>query len=95
MNNNDIVTDSFVRPVWQLPVRWEERSGNFCISQKAKYHCFVENHTLCGMYWQNTSDYDDGITTKSGSIAQNPNIACSRCLRLWKNRFCEVSENER
>lgn len=94
MTDNEIVTNSFIRPVWQLPVHGAERTGNAYISQKAKYHCFVDNYALCGKYGQNTSDYDDGITIESGAISQNPNIACSRCYKKWEKEYCEVC-NER
>ena len=89
MNDNDIITDSFERPVWQLPVHGAERTGNAYISNKAKYHCFVNNSTLCGKYVQNTSDYDDGISIKSESVAQNPDKVCSLCYKKWK-KYCEV-----
>lgn len=93
MNDNDIVTDSFESPVWQLPVHGAERTGSAYISQRAKYHCFVNNLTLCGKYGQNTSYYDDGISVDGGYIAQNPDKACSRCYKKWK-KYCEV-QNDR
>ena len=93
MNDNDIVTDSFIRPVWQLPVNGAERTGNAYISMRAKYHCFVDNGTLCGKYFQDTSYYDHGITIESGEVLSRPNIACSRCFKKWKNTFCEVAND--
>ena len=90
MNDNDIITDSFESPIWQLPVHGAERTGNAYISQRSKYHCFVNNLTLCGKYVQNTNYYDDGISAESGYVAQNPDKACSRCYKKWKKEYCEV-----
>ena len=90
--DNKLVTNSSIRPVWQLPVHGAERTGNSYIPNNAKYHCFVDNKSLCDKYHQDTSYYDDGITVESGAIATSPNIACSRCYKKWKNEYCERSE---
>lgn len=74
-------------PIWQLPVRGAERTGNGYINSRAKYHCFVDNHSLCDQYNQKTQDYDDGISCESGTIAQNPQYACAVCYNRWKKRY--------
>ena len=79
--------DSNISPVWQLPVNGAERTGNAYISRKAKFHCFVDNITLCGKYHQNTQNYDDGITLESCSIVELPQFACRKCLNLWKKQY--------
>lgn len=89
MFNEDINTDSAIRPVWQLPVSGSENRGNAYIHSSAKYHCFVDDASLCGRYFQNTSFYDHGISVESGYIAQNPNKACSRCYTHWKKTYME------
>lgn len=79
--------DSRIAPVWQLPVAGAERTGNAYIHPKAKYHCFEDGVSLCGMYRQRTQDYDDGITVESGVILQTPDHACQRCYRAWKREY--------
>ena len=88
------ITNSFIRPVWQLPVNGAERTGNAYISAKAKYHCFVENVTLCGKYDQDTSYYDHGITKESGEILKRSNIACSKCFKRWQKTINEEAKSE-
>ncbi len=90
--NTNINTDSTMRPVWQLPISGAENRGNAYIHTSAKYHCFVDNHTLCTSYRQNTSFYDYGITVESGYIAQNPNKACRKCYEKWKREYLEKTE---
>lgn len=79
--------NSHVAPVWQLPVSGSERTGNSYISPKAKYHCFVDNVTVCGRYQQNTEYYDEGITTESACVLELPQTACRKCLNLWKKQY--------
>ena len=83
MFDEELNTDSRLRPVWQLPVSGSENRGNAYIHTTAKYHCFVDNSSLCGKYHQDTSYYDHGITVESGSIASSPKIACERCYKRW------------
>lgn len=89
---NKPTTNSLIRPVWQLPVHGAERTGNAYIPPQAKYHCFVDNQSLCNKYYQNTNHYDDGITVESGEIATSPNIACSQCYQKWKNKYCDMGK---
>lgn len=85
------ITNSFIRPVWQLPVNGAERTGNAYISAKAKYHCFEDNVSLCGKYAQDTSYYGRGITIEGGEILKRPNIACPECYRRWEiNQDVEI-----
>lgn len=79
--------DSSISPVWQLPVAGSEKRGDAYIHSSAKYHCFVDSRSLCGMYCQRTEDYDDGITSKSATILERPDTACKRCLSMWKRRY--------
>lgn len=79
--------DSCNAPVWQLPVSGSEKTANGYISQKAKHHCFVDNVSLCGKYYQNTKDYDGGITTTSACMLELPQFACKKCLNLWKKQY--------
>lgn len=81
--------DSHIAPVWQLPVSGSERTGNSYINQKTKYHCFKDNVSLCGRYYQDTKDYDDGITTTSVFLSNMPEYACKKCLKLWKKQYGE------
>lgn len=85
-------TDSTERPVWQLPVSGAESRGNAYIHPSAKYHCFVDDKSLCGEYYQDTSFYDYGISVESGYIAQNPHKACARCYKKWKKEYCERND---
>ena len=77
--------DSYVCPVWQVPVGAD---GNY-IYESTKYHCFVDNITLCGKYSQCTDAYDDGITVDSEEIARSPQIACKRCRERWLRIYCK------
>lgn len=72
-------------PVWQLPDTTERGSEDAEISPKVKYHCFVEDESLCKKYSQDTDFYETGI--ESGEILSNPNIACKRCRQLWIKRY--------
>ena len=85
--DNEINVDSAISPVWQLPVCGAERTGNSYVSAKAKYHCFVDNVSLCGKYHQFTDDYDDGITTDSAAVLETPQFACKKCLEVWKKQY--------
>jgi hypothetical protein len=73
-------------PVWQLPAPSEtSQSANGYIPASAKYHCFVDNKSLCNKYAQDTNYYDLGI--ESGAILQNPHFACKRCRLKWIKRY--------
>lgn len=85
--------DSFVRPIWQLPIHAAERTGNAYVPATAKYHCFVDNSSLCGKYHQDIGSYDEGITVESGAVACSPDIACKHCLALWKKKYCPDYES--
>lgn len=79
--------DSCVAPVWQLPVAGAESRGTAYIHTSAKYHCFVERKSLCDRYSQRTEYYDDGITLESAAVLERPDVACKRCLALWKRKY--------
>lgn len=69
-------------PVWQLPVMSETSvSANAYIPATAKYHCFVDDASLCKRYAQDTRHYEVGI--ESGEILRRPEIACKRCRKMW------------
>lgn len=74
--------DSFKAPVWQLMVNSEGY-----VPGSAKYHCFDENRSLCGSKYQDTTQYDDGITCESAAILERPHLVCKRCLAKWKREF--------
>ena len=80
--------DSSIRPVWQLPVVGEGNASHPSVPLKSKYHCYVDEKSLCGGYTQDTELFDEGITIESGEIASNPQFACKRCLRVWQRRYC-------
>lgn len=75
-------TDSHIAPVWQLRV-----NSDGVVTGSAKYHCFVDDESLCGTAVQNTSFYDDGITCESAAIVERPNLVCKRCLAKWKAQY--------
>ena len=79
--------DSFQAPVWQLPVGKAERTGNGYITKNQKYHCFVDNRSLCEYHTQRTSDYDEGITVESGTMLQLPHFECQKCFNKWKKKY--------
>lgn len=85
--NDEINVNSHIAPVWQLPVSGAEKTGNSYISMKAKYHCFVDDVSLCRKYHQFTDDYDYGITTVSASVLEMLQVACKKCLKLWKEQY--------
>lgn len=69
-------------PVWQLPVPNEtSQSANAYIRRNVKYHCFVDNISLCGKYTQDTDFYETGI--ESGEILSRSDIACKICRKRW------------
>ncbi len=73
-------------PVWQLPIMSEtSTSANAYIRKTAKYHCFVENTSLCKGHTQDTDYYETGI--ESGEILRRPEIACKRCREIWLRRY--------
>lgn len=78
-------TDSHVFPVWQMQVT-DNGSGE-TVSMRSKYHCFVENKSLCGTLKQTTSFYDDGISMESAAVLDRPDVACKLCLRKWKRLY--------
>ena len=82
--------DSYVHPVWQLPACDD---GDH-IRKSVKYHCFVDNKSLCGRQHQRTDIYDDGITVDSGEIARSPQFACKRCRGLWMKIYCQEAIGE-
>lgn len=87
IEDTEINVNSKIAPVWQLPISGAEKTGNSYISMKAKYHCFVDDVSLCGKYHQFTDDYDYGITTGSVSVLETPQFACKKCLKLWKEQY--------
>lgn len=73
-------------PVWQLPIMSETiTSANAYIQKTAKYHCFVDNTSLCKRYTQDTSYYE--VKIESGEILRRPEIACKRCQEIWLRRY--------
>lgn len=75
-------TNSFIAPVWQLRV-----NSDGVVPGSARYHCFVNDESLCGTVYQNTSFYDDGITCESAAIVERPNLVCKRCFGKWKKLY--------
>lgn len=69
---------------WELYVN-ENRAYGKEIPDNAKYHCFVDDKSLCGKYHQKYSDYD--TTIKSGEILMFPHIACKVCLKKWIKQY--------
>ncbi len=74
--------DSCVAPVWQLLV-----NSAGIVPDSAKYHCYVDNRSLCGRTSQLTAHYDEGITCTSAEILDLPQFACKRCLNKWKREY--------
>lgn len=75
------------RPKWQLPAPPETtRGANAYTPKSAKYHCFIDNASLCGRYAQDT-DFYDGLGIESGEILRGPDIACKRCREMWIRRY--------
>lgn len=74
--------NSHIAPVWQLLVNQEGY-----IAGAAKYHCFVDDKALCGEKYQNTEQFDDGITWESATVLERPDFACKRCLKKWKKEY--------
>lgn len=73
-------------PVWQLPIMsGTSTSANAYIQKTAKYHCFIENKSLCKRYTQDTDYYETGI--ESGEILRRPDIACKKCRGIWLRRY--------
>lgn len=74
------------QPVWELPVREDLIYGKpDYVDQRAKYHCFLEGHSLCRKYYQNTDHFDTDIA--SGEILAFPAVACKTCFEKWKREF--------
>lgn len=74
------------RLVWQLPVSSEtSKSANAYIPKTAKYHCFVEDTSLCKKYTQDTDYYETGV--ESGEILRCPDIACKKCRKIWLEKY--------
>lgn len=69
---------------WELYVN-ENRAYGKEIPDNAKYHCFVDNKSLCGKYYQKYGDYETSI--ESGEILSNPQFACKVCYKRWKKKF--------
>ena len=74
--------DSRIAPVWQLLVNQEGY-----VPGSAKYHCYVDDRSLCGRSYQVTTDFDDGITCESAAIVERPHLTCKRCLTKWKRDY--------
>lgn len=72
-------------PVWQLPITTNCNTGYECISVKEKYHCFLDNKSLCGKCEQDTDFYEN--TVESGEVASRPDIACQICYKKWKRLY--------
>lgn len=80
-------TNSYIAPVWQLPVHGAERTGNGAIPKYAKYHCFVSDMSLCNKYSQATYFYDDGVSIESVTVLERPDCVCNKCLVKWKKLY--------
>lgn len=72
-------------PIWQLPITSDGSGSGAYIQDRVKYHCFVNNVTLCKRYNQDTDFYE--TTIQSGEILRNPDIACKICRRLWLKKY--------
>ena len=73
-------------PVWQLPIMSETTtSANAYIQKTAKYHCFIDNASLCKRYTKDTDYYETG--SESGEILCRPEIACKKCRKMWLRRY--------
>ena len=76
-------TDSYIAPVWQLPV-----NDDGVVPKTAKYHCFVQNKSLCGRKMQDANFYDDGISRASDKVEENADVICRKCFALWRSNYC-------
>ncbi len=70
-------TDSYIAPVWQLPV-----NGDGIVPKTAKYHCFVQEKSLCGRKMQDTNFYDDGISLASDKTEKTSTLFANDALRF-------------
>jgi hypothetical protein len=75
--------------VWQLPVKQSNITDHDWIHPKAKYHCFVQNQSLCNKYVQDTDYFETDI--ERGEIIMRPEIACKICRAKWIKQFNELS----
>lgn len=62
---------------WQIPVIDEE----YYISSNMKFHCFVNDESLCGKYEQNTDFFETDATPEQ--MNQFPENACKICYRKF------------
>lgn len=68
---------------WQLPVRERLIVGRPpWVHQLAKPHCFVNDSSLCGKYYQDTEFYETDYDIQE--IIANPKKACKKCYEKWK-----------
>lgn len=83
-------------PVWQLPVMSETgASANAYIPKTAKYHCFIDNASLCKRYTQEsriktkwdrrTGNGDQNSGGKNGR-AEKSGFGGPRCARKCRRR---------
>jgi len=73
--------------VWQLPVKQSNKTGYDWIHPKVKYHCFVNNTSLCNKYWQETLYFETGIDDEK--ISSSPQLVCSICYRRWEALYIQ------
>lgn len=74
---------------WMLPVKMSNLTSHDWIHPNVKYHCFINNTSLCKKYFQYQDYFETDID--SGEIAMRPEIACKKCYEKWKKQFDIVS----
>lgn len=74
---------------WYLPVKQSINTGEYYINNKAKFHYFKDNNSLCSKHSLATSEFETNNITDEGVLKDNTYV-CKVCYRKW----LRLSENQ-
>lgn len=71
-----------IKSNWYLPVKQSRVTGDYYISDKAKYHYFKNDTSLCNKYWQVTDNFETNNIT-DGEVLKDNTYVCKICYKKW------------
>lgn len=77
---------------WYLPVRQSMVTGDYYISDKAKYHYFKSDTSLCNKYWQ-VPDYFETNNITDEEVLKDNIYVCKVCYKKWLRLRREKADN--
>lgn len=76
---------------WQIPVRDNPlKNEGYKINERAKIHCFVDTHSLCGKYYMVPGVFETLEGGQEGIkeyMQKHPEAFCKSCVKKFESKI--------